>query len=78
MVCRLLELPSLDAAWEWAARCPAASYGTWKCGQYPSKWSHASSYFRKDHPKKSIISLSLSFSCKISFLGGSFANVALL
>jgi hypothetical protein len=24
----LLELPSLDAALEWAARCPAASYGT--------------------------------------------------
>jgi len=23
----LLELPSLDAALEWAARCPAASYG---------------------------------------------------
>jgi hypothetical protein len=23
----LLELPSLDAAMEWAARCPAASYG---------------------------------------------------
>jgi hypothetical protein len=23
----LLELPSLDAAVEWAARCPAASYG---------------------------------------------------
>ena len=24
----LLELPSLDAALEWAARCPAASYGS--------------------------------------------------
>ena len=24
----LLELPSLDDALEWAARCPAASYGT--------------------------------------------------
>ncbi len=24
----LLELPSLDAALEWAARCPAAAYGT--------------------------------------------------
>ena len=24
----LLELPSLDAALEWAAKCPAASYGT--------------------------------------------------
>ena len=23
----ILELPSLDAALEWAARCPAASYG---------------------------------------------------
>ena len=23
----ILELPSLDAALDWAARCPAASYG---------------------------------------------------
>jgi hypothetical protein len=47
----ILELPSLDAALEWAARCPAASYGAVEVrpiapevhkrvtGEYPSRQS---------------------------------------
>jgi hypothetical protein len=36
----LLELPSLDAALEWAARCPAASYGAVEVRPLASEMEH--------------------------------------